>query len=144
MLLIWPLRVAICKVSLGEGIVNFKILFLNILYLAEFWRDGSVFFHCMMVDGKKASLKKSSLKHIKDAFSLDLVLYISLQTCVNRVKTPRVCLSKVLSKHQNNLCYRHSWRDSRSSFPCNFYLEVTFIGTIKAEAALYYIHSKFL
>ena len=144
MLLIWLLWVAICKVSLGEGIVNFKILFLNILYLAECWRDGSIFFHCMIVDGKKASLKNSSLNHIKGVFSLDLVLHISLQTCVNRVKTPGVCLSKVLLMHQNNLCYQHSWRDSRSSFPCNFYLEVTFIGTIKAEAALYYIHSKVL
>ena len=57
----------------------------------------------MMVDGKKASLKKSSLKHIKGVFSLDLVSYISLQTCVNRVKTPGVCLSKILLKHQNNL-----------------------------------------
>ena len=144
MLLIWPPRVAICKVSLGEGLVNFKILFLNILYLAEFWRDGSIFFHCMMVDGKKASLKNSSLKYIKGEFLMDLVWYILLQAGVNRVRKPGACLSKTLLKHQSFLYYRPSWRDSRSSFPYKFYLEVPFIGPVKAKAALYDIDCTFL
>ena len=60
----------------------------------------------MMVDGKKASIKNSSLKHIKGEFSLELVWHILLQAGVNRVTKPGACLSKTLLKHQSFLYYR--------------------------------------
>ena len=149
MLLIWFLRVLIWEISLGEGL---SCKFQNPIfeYSIASWvlkRYIRVFFHSVMVDGKKASLKNLSLKHkkhIKVAFSLNLVWYMSLQAGIKGVKKSGAFLSKILLKHQSFLFYRRSWRDSRSRFPYNFYLEVPFNGPVKAKVALYYIDSNLL
>ena len=47
---------------LGEGLINFKILFLKTLQLVEFQREGSSLFHSRIVDGKNVFLKKLCLK----------------------------------------------------------------------------------
>ena len=43
------------------SLINFKIFFLKILRLGEFWISGSSLFHSMMTDGKKVFLKKLCL-----------------------------------------------------------------------------------
>ena len=46
------------KTLLGEGVINFRILFLKTTKLFKFRRIGSKLFHSMFVEGKKESLKK--------------------------------------------------------------------------------------
>ena len=43
------------KILLGEGLTNFKILFLKTLYVAEFRREASSLFHSKIDDGKNVS-----------------------------------------------------------------------------------------
>ena len=50
------------KILLWEGFLNFKVIFLKTLLLAEFRRNGSSLFHFMMVDEKNVLLKNAYLK----------------------------------------------------------------------------------
>ena len=49
------------KILLGEGLINFRILFLKSTKRFEFRRLGSKLFHSMIVKGKKEFLKKLCL-----------------------------------------------------------------------------------
>ena len=55
---LWLLQL---KLLLGEGLINFRILFLKTTKLFEFRRVGSKFFYSMIVEGKKEFLKKLCL-----------------------------------------------------------------------------------
>ena len=100
----------------------------------------------LLYDGwwEKSIYNELIVKTYKWELSIDLVWYIWLQAGVNQAKKSVACLSKILLNHQSFLYYQHSWRESRSSFPYKFYLEVPFIGPVKANTALYHIDSNFL
>ena len=53
-----PLRLSQLKKLLGEGLINFRILFLKTIKLFEIKRVGSKLFHSMIVEGKKEFFKK--------------------------------------------------------------------------------------
>ena len=53
-----PLQLLQLKALLGEGLINFRILFLKSKKLFEFRRAGSKLFYSMIVEGKKEFLKK--------------------------------------------------------------------------------------
>ena len=63
------------KSLLGEGLRNFKILFLKITKLFELRRVGSNLFHLMIVEGKKEPLKKFCLILKQRMLSTFLVVY---------------------------------------------------------------------
>ena len=70
-----PLWLLQLKTLLGEGLINFKILFLKSIKLFEFRRVGSRLFHSMIVEGKKEFLKKLCLVLKQGIFSTFLVAY---------------------------------------------------------------------
>ena len=57
-----PLLLKQLHVLTGEGLVNYRILFLKVLRLFELRRDISRLFHSIIRDGKKFFLKKLCLK----------------------------------------------------------------------------------
>ena len=58
---------------LGEGHVNFKILFLKMLQLAEFRRERSSLFHSKIAEEKNVFFKKICLKLKEGALATSLV-----------------------------------------------------------------------
>ena len=70
-----PLWLLQLKALVGEGLINFRILFLKSIKLIEFLRVGSRLFHSMIVEGKKEFLKKLSLVLKQGMFSTFLVAY---------------------------------------------------------------------
>ena len=61
---------------LGEGLINFRILFLKILKLSEFRIDLSILFHSIISEGKKKVFEEIMFKIKKR--------YISRRSCVMR------------------------------------------------------------
>ena len=72
------------EILLGEGNINFKILFLKTLKLAECWKEGSSLFHSEAVDEKNVFLKKSSLWLKKGVLATCLVWYALLRLVLVR------------------------------------------------------------
>ena len=63
------------KKLLGEGLINFRILFLKTATFFEFQRIGSKLFHTMIVEGKKEISKKLCQMLKKRMLSTFLVVY---------------------------------------------------------------------
>ena len=57
-----PLLLKQLYVLLGDGLINYRILFLKVLRLFELRIDISILFHSIITDGKKEFLKKLCLK----------------------------------------------------------------------------------
>ena len=70
-----PLWLLQLKTLLGEGLINFRILFLKSTKRFEFRRVGSKLFHSMIVEGKKEFLKKLCLILKQGMLSTFLVAY---------------------------------------------------------------------
>ena len=89
-----PLWLLQLKTLLGEGLINFRILFLKSTKLFEFRRLGSKLFHSLNVEGKKEFLKLCLILK-QGILSVFLVVYAwvfsgislkRLRTFVNFVK----------------------------------------------------------
>ena len=74
------------KILLGEGLINFKIVFLKTLDLAEFQREGSSLLHSKKADGRNVFLKKLCLKLKEGTLATRLVWYASLQVGISSIK----------------------------------------------------------
>ena len=63
------------KTLLGEGLINFKILFLKSTKPFEFQRVGSKLFHSMVLEGKEEFLKNLCLVLKQRMLSTFLIAY---------------------------------------------------------------------
>ena len=71
---------------LRKGLLNFKMLFLKMLQLAAFRREGSSLFHSKTDDEKSMFLKKLCLKLKEVTLAKCFVWYASLWVCISLVK----------------------------------------------------------
>ena len=74
------------KTLLGEGLINFKTLFLKTLYPAEFLREWSSLFHSKIAGRKNMVLKKLCSKLKEGTSATCLAWYGSLWVDVSLVK----------------------------------------------------------
>ena len=70
-----PLGLLQLKTLLGEGLINFRILFLKSTKLFEFRGVGSKLFYSIIVEGKKEFLKKLCLILKQGMLSTFLIAY---------------------------------------------------------------------
>ena len=63
------------KILLGEGLINFRILFTETTKSFEFRRVGPKLFHSMIVEGKKEFLKRFCLILNQGMLSTFFVVY---------------------------------------------------------------------
>ena len=73
-----PLGLWQLKVEFEDGLLNFKIVFLQAQEVLEFLTFKSKLFRSMTVDGKKKIIKKLCLPLKRGILSLVLVLYVEL------------------------------------------------------------------
>ena len=138
-----PLGLWQLKIVLSEGRMKFKIVFLKIFKLSELRMFRSSLFHSITAEGNKKFRKKLCFTLNREILLVFLVLFILTEAGIILNRYFGHLYLKILKKQHSFLYHLLFLRVSKPSLSYSFFLDVSLIASVIANAALYWTESSF-